>query len=509
MSVFNGKYERILSVAVYLTLVVMVIWGAVSVFTEIRPFWVDEWRIIYNLKFKTADEIWGDLAFMQQFPRLYLYLIKQYTSQCNYSYTSLRLIPWLVGTCCIICTWLLSVRLYRKPLHRFLFILMLVSCGTFTQYYTEVKQYTMELLLSVFAIFQTIFLLRQSEKQSHILVWLIFCLVAVVCPFFSYTYPIVIAPAFPVLLLQNILNWKRGKAECVTISRLIYQWVPLFLCTFSITLFYMLDASHLSADNHMQEYWMHLMVRHAADLIYVPVHIFHFMAQPGSGFVFWWLFGVSGSVATIAAVKRLVPVLRNKRPVESDLTDIYALLVVVLVVALNIAGALPLGEPRLNAFAVPAISVLLISFMQQIQTQSQTAAIATGVNYLMIAGLAGNIFTTIQASVTGDKYERRMAIYKATGQAIALAKSRNLPILVTPEVAWPYDKTRNYPFDGEIPGDWVLMTWPEYPASGGTVVYAIPDTASIAHYLQQLPESATAVIAGNGLSYREYATIPY
>ena len=66
------------------TLLFIVCIGTVLVLAQIKPFWVDEWFIIYNLKTKNAAALFGQLEFMQQFPRVYLVLLKSFTSFFNY-----------------------------------------------------------------------------------------------------------------------------------------------------------------------------------------------------------------------------------------------------------------------------------------------------------------------------------------------------------------------------------------------------------------------------------------
>ena len=43
--------------------------GLVNTFFFTKPFWIDEWRIIYNLKTRSVPGLWDTLDFLQQFPR--------------------------------------------------------------------------------------------------------------------------------------------------------------------------------------------------------------------------------------------------------------------------------------------------------------------------------------------------------------------------------------------------------------------------------------------------------
>lgn len=497
----TGRPGKALRAVVLITLFVMATWGLVSVVASVRPFWVDEWRIIYNLKFLIPQEIWGKLAFMQQFPRLYLFLLKMFTSTMSYSYWSLRAIPYLAGLAAIWCIYDTAQRIYsNKEPYRYLMVMMLLSCNTFTEYFVEVKQYSMELLLAAAAVWQLHYLLRMADKAPGIVNYVLFCIAMLLCPFFSYTYPIVIAPVYIVILLHNIFAWNSG-SRSANIRNMFLQWLPLFLCTFGITVFYAIDASHLATDGDMQGYWKHLM---PGDPTTVNIHerIFHFLAQAGSGLVFWWLFGLSCTASVILGLLRTVKNLRQREnSIQSSLV-LYGILVVLLVVALNVAGKLPLGEPRLNAFGIPALSILLIALLQAVRQKVSQKLAPNIFFYLLLAGLLGNIYTTITACFTDGKYERRIETYRATQKALSLAAKEHLPILITPGVTYPYEQTENLPSHDLMPGDWVLMTWPAYDAVEALAVYAIPDTTDLEQYLVRLPAGIDKVMVGDGLNYR-------
>lgn len=499
---FN-QVNKTLGIIVYSTIIVTLLWGGICVAFEVQPFWTDEWRIIYNLKFKSPSEIWGELAYMQQFPRLYLYLVKVFTSSFDYSYQSLRLIPWLAGVGAIGCIVAVANRVYgRNDANRFLMIMMLISCGTFTTYYTEVKQYTMELLLSAAAIWQLHYALQINSESRKSPGYVFFCSSLLCAPFFSYTYPIVILPAYVVVLLHNIANWNNGDNAKKKITQILLQWAPLFLCTFSITVFYLLDAQHLSSDSNMQSYWNHLLNTDGFRLTNFIERLFHFFAQAGSGFLFWWLFGLACSCGFILAFVHLLKSMKIRVYTVHTYMLAYSVVLVVLVATLNLANKLPLGEPRLNAFAIPALSILLINLLSSITGSLGKIQLQKILLYVLLAGLVGNIYTTIIASFTDEKYARRMQIYHATEYAVRVATEQNLPIMVTPGVAWPYDKTQNFPFDGELPGDWVLMTWHAYKPNISPKVYAIPDTNNYIAWMRQLPEQTNRVMAGDGIHYR-------
>lgn len=165
----------------------MIGWGLIMVIAQVKPFWVDEWRVIYNLKYKTPAMLWGPLDFLQQFPRVYLEIIKAFTDLFGYSYIALRLPSWVIGTFTIIFCYRLMNRIYGKNhFNRFLFVMILVSACTFTDYYVQIKQYTMDILLSLAALWQFIEILRlKGEKLTNNRRYFLLCASFLVVPFFQ------------------------------------------------------------------------------------------------------------------------------------------------------------------------------------------------------------------------------------------------------------------------------------------------------------------------------------
>jgi hypothetical protein len=489
------------------TIGLMLLWGGLSVLFQIRPFWVDEWRIIYNLKFRDVPGLWGKLDFMQQFPRTYLSLLKEWTSRNDYSYFSLRLPSYLVGATAMVLIYRLAVRLFPADTYnRFLMVLMLVSCGTFTEYFVEVKQYTMDLLLAVVALWQTRMLLLVTEKKVTGGWYALLCVLFLIAPFFSYTYPIVIAPTFAVILVQNILNWRERKGEGGSVPIFLMQWLPLFLCTFSITIFYLKDAYMPGEDEDMHRFWAHLLMEGGFEPAKFLVNFFHFFAQAGSGFVFWWLFGIFCSVSFGYSIYRTILYIKGGARDQNSMMLLYSVLLPIVVMVLYIAGKLPVGEPRLSAFAVPAISIMLVAFLSA-DWQTKTRKVFSVISFAMFVGLTGNVVSTIAASFTDSKYSRRMEIYRNTQAAIAEAEHKGIPIMITPGVAYPYELTRNLPFDNTVPGDWVLMTFPAYSAEGKVPVYGIIDLRELDRVFDRMPPGVDSVMAGDGIRY-EVVKVP-
>ncbi len=82
------------------------------------------------------------------------------------------------------------------------------------------------------------------------------------------------------------------------------------------------------------------------------------------------------------------------------------------------------------------------------------------------------------------------------------ANKVRMPILITPGVAYPYENTVNFPFDDNVPGDWVLVTFPEYKMGRSGLVYAIDNITNTEGYIERLPSHIDSIMIGDGTNYK-------
>ncbi len=445
--------------------------------------------------------LWGPLDFLQQFPRVYLEIVKAFTSTFDYSYYALRLPSYVVGTFTIFFCYRLMNKMYGKDnSNRFLFVMILVSACTFTDYYVQIKQYTMDLLMSLVALWQCIELLQLKDKERlRRGRYVLLCASFLAAPFFSYTYPVVIAPVFVVLLLQGVVDLRK---HTLSAGMLMRQWFPLFLSACGIVTFYFIDVKQLMADQGMHKFWGHLMMDGGFSWSSFFMNCYNLFAEIGAGMLFWYLFGILGISSFLFGVYSCVKSLVKNELGGKEVMVLYSSLLLILSIVLFVAGKLPLGEPRLNAFAIPAVSILMIFFLDNLRSYPRAAKFAGGLSVMLYIGVIGNIYTTFYASITGPEYTRKMEIFKSTENALKVAELDKLPIVITPAVAWPYDNTRNLPYNTTVPGDWVLKTFPAYTVSGNLPVYGISSLTKLNEYLRVLPPGIKFVLVGDGLSFR-------
>jgi hypothetical protein len=473
--------------------------GAFQVLSELRPFWVDEWRIIYNLKFKSSVQLWGQLDYMQQFPRVYLTLVKWFTNALDYSYFSLRPPSFIVGTLTIACAWRLMKVLYPTDFPgRYLLVLITVCSLTFSGYYVQTKQYTMDILMSFLSIWQLILMLqiKQGRKVTDIWYWSI-CLASFILPFFSYTYPIAFAPVVVIVLIHYLKSRTPNTSRPLSYWPATKSWLPIIITSISILIFYTIDIHQLMSDGGMQMFWGHLMLRDGITikgLTLIPDLFLKILAPSTEAIIF-------GYVAFTALIYLLVKaILSNKSNLDiENSVEYYSLILIVFILLLFLVGKLPIGEARLNAFAVPAISIIMTNALRNLWSRKQTTLLSIVFVALYIAIIQNGVKAQL-APFNDEHYSRKLTIYWNTETALKTSNSKNLPILITPEVAYPYQTTRNFPYYDAIPGDWVLKTHPAYKANKHLPVWNINKMNDADSVFATLPHTKAAV-AGNGSEF--------
>jgi len=494
--------EKIIRYTTLMTLIFMVCYGFAVVLIQIKPFWVDEWRVIYNLKYKDAQHLWGPLDYMQQFPRAYLELVKAFAAPFNYSYFTLRFPSYLVATCTILLSYRLMNRIYlRDHFNKFLFVLILVSSFTLTEYFVQVKQYTMDILLSLVGIAQLLELLKIAAsgvvtKKRYVLL----CVSFLIVPFFSYTYPLAALPIYGVIFLQSL--WLIKDKELKNkFARLRKLWLPLIFGVISLGIFYRIDIAQVMVDHGMKAFWQkNMMPPHSFSIAFMGRAFYELFAQVGSGDLFMVVFAVVGIPSFLFAIWQGSRFISKHRPDRSESLRIYALLLLLLTITLFALGKLPI-ESRLNAFTVPSVAILIIYFISQVKLKPLSRRLAVGISVVLYIGLIGNIFISFITAIVSDEHTKKLAIYVNTENAIVFAQENKLPILITPGIVYPYENTPNYPSYDPLPGDWVLKTYPAFKTDQKTKVYALSDMKNLKEYLRQLPAGTKAVLAGDGLSY--------
>jgi hypothetical protein len=281
------------------------------------------------------------------------------------------------------------------------------------------------------------------------------------------------------------------------------QLLPLLLCAAGIGTFYFVDAKQLLADKGMKAFWQYNLAG-ALEAGGILSNFYTVFAQVGSGYVFQTIFGILGVAAFFRACRQGFADIRDKQaPGLMAWMRLYAVVLLLTVAALFLAGKLPLGESRLNAFITVSVAILLIDLLHWLMRTFPRSNVITAIGAILYIGVVGNIYTTIIGNYMDPDLSKRRQIYATIGRAISLARERQVPILATPGVAYPYEADQNLPdTTSTVPGDWVLKTHPAYRFRDSISIYPIADMSQAVACLDTLAPGISAAVVTDGRSVR-------
>jgi len=189
-------------------IVVMVLLQLRSIFNY-KAFWLDEWFILSNLKFKSYTDLFGNLDYIQQFPRVYLTLINFFAEVSNYNYFVLRFFPFAFQVSNIILIYFVVRNLVftKRSVNSLIFVFLFLAYNTTGAYFSQIKHYTAEIFFSLIAIWQYTYI-----NSDQIKIWsikhILFLLALFTGMFFSYSYPIVVSPILIILTIKLFEQYK-------------------------------------------------------------------------------------------------------------------------------------------------------------------------------------------------------------------------------------------------------------------------------------------------------------
>ncbi len=500
---------RILKVSTIAIVVYLLCFGAAMAFFPIRPFWNDEWRLIYNIKFKSIPQLWGRLDLLQECPRVYLSILKLISSCFDYNYISLRLPPFIIGLCSVFFVFSLMKRFFKQQsVFNFLFVLILISSQTFTDYLTQVKHYEMDIFLCLLTLWQFDLLMKISAAERIAnSSWLLLYATMLFVPFFSYTYPITIAPVFVIYLLLFFQKGNNSNEHSLHVP------FPLILVALSIVVFYRVDIRHVLADKSMYVSYKKSYYKGGDETIFQD--FWNLFALVGSGFLFEIIFGVLGITAFGYGLSRLVQS-KLKLTSTNDYLRLYAILLLLLVIVLIGAGKIIGGVARLTAYTVPSIALLIIFLLEDLKQKFNQSKVAYGIAAILFLGLFGNIISTCINSFTYEDYHNRMTTYWNTSKALEEARQSKIPFLISDGVCGdPYivpalipGKIKTNTIDQKqilgadtLCAEAITKVNPEYKVWDTISIYYMPDSKWMKDYFAQLPPNVHEAIVGDGIHF--------
>lgn len=476
--------NKALPVFTIITLLFIAVYGFAIVVNEIKPFWLDEWSIIQNLKFRPAADLWGTLENTQQFPRTYLQIINFFSHRFDYSYTSLRLPAYVVHVVALVGCYRLSTHIFKNNVTQMCFwVLAYASSKTALEYFVQIKHYTMEMALALAVFWQLKELLQISEgKRMATGPYLFLCATFIVFPFFSYCYPIALLPVYFIIGSKPFIPGQ-GKKK--------WQWktiIPLLCGAISIMIFYFIEVRNVVQDGGMKQYWHEYMVASS-----FPLRIYQLFANMGAGDLFETIYGILG--ITALAYATYCAITRKSKTFTPYV--LYSVLLVWTTVLLFFMGKLPLGAHRLNAYALPATALLILFLLGELSLWSSKWA--TGVNIattVFCIAFIGNAVATLLNDISDEEHQKKLHIYEQTAKVINQANNNAQAIAVTSAIAYPYQDM--------MTGGWVLKTHPAYKSTSTLPVYSIPVNANVDSFMNALTADINNVLYFNADTFYTY-----
>jgi hypothetical protein len=212
----------------------------------------------------------------------------------------------------------------------------------------------------------------------------------------------------------------------------------------------------------------------------------------GSGDLFGNILGVLGVAAFLYSTYKTARTMLSAND-EKGLLVQYSCLLLWTVLALFIAGKLPLGTFRLNSFVVPAVGLMLMHMLQQLKEDGRWRLAAITISLVIFLGAIGNVYVTM-GELGGDEHAKKLRIYQACDRAILIARQKKLVVFVTSGIA--------YPFDDRWPGDWILKTHPRYKTYEPLQVYALPGVGGVEAFIQRTSPATKEAMVLDGDSLR-------
>lgn len=509
--------EKVVDIATKGIVIYLLCFGVAMAFFPIRPFWNDEWRLIYNIKFKSFSALWGPLDLLQECPRVYLTIIKRITSFFDYSYISIRLPALVIGSMSILFVFYLRKKIFPgKSVFSYLFILILISSQTFTDYLVQVKQYEMDIFLCLLVLWQLWQLLEISQNGVHERKagYALLCLSFSLAPFLSYIYPIAVAPVIPVIIASTIIGAK-NKTQPAGSNKTMYLLIfPIALCISSIFIFYLVDVKNLMADDRMYLSYIKMLGKIKGETHFAE-SFWKLFALVGSGCIYELIFGVIGIVSFFYGIYHL----SKKKMLHVSRLDYficYGVTLLIVTLVLIFTEKLMGCVARLAAFTVPSISIVIICFLTDLQKKYAYSRSANILAFILFIGLFGNIVSTCINTFTYPEYSNRIKTYWNTSVALKQARLNNIPILFTDGVKGdkiadtltsPGKISANTITADQISGndilcaEVVLKVNPEYKTWAPIPVYLIPDMKWAPDYVKQLPADVKSVYVCDGINF--------
>ena len=390
---------------------------------------------------------------MQQFPRVYLSIIKFLSETFNYNYFAIRILPFLIQVINIFLIYFLISKIVF-PLNKVkasLFVLFFLSFHTTLFYFSQLKQYTMDMFFTFISIWYFYYLSLYYQKITTKSFGYIAMLVCIFLgPFFSYTFPIVVTPIMIGLFITFSLELYNKKFS-------IKPLLPLAIFILALLLNYYTDLQFVLSDkgqyHNFDMYVMNyssnsLIMKSLLNIAWLFTSIFFFDKSYNSNFLYLLyfikilvlIFSLLGFI--ILLYKQVVKLKIEKLWFFKSLSftntpgiQLYFLLLLFITLVLYLIKMLPVGTHRINYFCFTYISYFLITGIFFIIKKFDK------LKYILLPVVFfAATFPAIRSDIcelknTNLNFDQK--IYENVGNAINTAQINSLPIIVSYNEFYP------------------------------------------------------------------------
>lgn len=416
-----------------------------------KAFWLDEWFLLYNIKFRTYAGLFSNLDYIQQIPRVYLALLKYCAETFNYSYYSLRAIPTLVqgANIYLICFFVSKILFREGGYKRYLFITLFISYHSSLFYFSQFKQYSMEMFITILCFLSFNYFSKPNKlRRSLGITWILTGILFITGPLLSYSFPIVAAPVILFLSLAIILqeiDFKTRLRYSLLISAFV---IGLSLSWFTDLRFVLFDKSQYGnfSENIMNYSSLTGWENALHSFIWLLTSIFFFdRSYPLIGMILLYLLkaltftlvscGIVVEVRRLFFNKRLLAWLRTLSMNNSPSSGTYFLGILMATLTLFAIKILPVGAHRLTYYCVLPLAYFFVIGLAEVLNYKTKFNIS-----LIPCALFIGLFPALRSSLNEFKNENLnfdQRIYNNVGEAIKLARMENLPIVVRKNTFYP------------------------------------------------------------------------
>ena len=310
-------------------------------------FWLDEAFIVYDVMNVPLSGMFGALPVCQQFPRLYLFIIKITGMIFGYGPYSMRILPLLFSIASMAVWFKIILKSSDLLSRRIFFMLFFTGSVMFLQYSTEIKQYSADLFWCGLLTFCYVNILRSGDEGA---LWRYILLGFPVL--LSYTY----LPVVTAILMIEFSPFGSKVFSRRSLAVLASTLAVLLL------LLYRIDLVHICGG--IKEFWEGAFIGRESIYQFVSSSGERWYDYLGGWFYTEWysvpLFGtkVTSVLISLTVLTSLIGIAVLVREARSGGRHQrgLAMLAIIVSVELYVAGVLrlyPFGALRMNLFALP------------------------------------------------------------------------------------------------------------------------------------------------------------